>query len=184
MAGRQERLAIEAHCRGLIDYSKAGGPYAHAKEAVVFEYIEDQLAVEVSQMAHRWSAAAALSDPWDEEGKTFDFHRKEANKAYREVGKLKLPWYKRWKLDDAEKLSQLIRDFYAQEREPGFQEWREKTKQAMRDNIAELKRDVQLKKEIQVALKKSEADRERRAKEAHERSQKARRQRARSARGS
>jgi hypothetical protein len=182
LAGRRERLAIEAHCRGLIDFSKDGGPYQHAKEAVIFEYIEDQLASEVTSLAHRWHSSAAVSDPWDDEGKTFEFHRKEVNKAYREVGKLKLPWYKRWQLDDAEKLAQLIRNFYAQEREPGFKEWREKTKQSMRDNIAELERDVRLKQEIRVALKKAQAEREQRARKSHERSQKARKQRAQAAR--
>jgi hypothetical protein len=141
---------------------------------LVFDALEDQMAAEVMGVAHDWHVAAAASDPWDTEGKTFEFHRKESNKLYRGIGKLKLPWYKRWTLDDADALVKLIRQFYAQEKEPGFKEWREKTKKDMRDKIERVEEEYKALQEAGERFKQTRIEQEKRAKEAHERQQKAR----------
>lgn len=168
MASRWERLALEAHCRHAIDFADVG-PYQRVKEEVIFSHLEDQLASDVMGLAHAWHASAAASDPWDTEGKTFDFHRKECNKIYRSVGKLKLPWYKRWTLDDADTLIRLIRQFYAQEKDPKFREWRDKVKKEMRDKIESIEQNQKAVREIGEVMKKTQAEREKRAKQAHER---------------
>jgi hypothetical protein len=154
-----------------LNFAERDGPYYRLKEDLVFDTLEDRLAAEVMEVAHAWHAAAAASDPWDTEGKTFEFHRKECNKIYRDVGKLKLPWYKRWTLDDADALVTLIRQFFAQEREPGFKEWREKTKKEMRDKIQAAEQEGQTLREVGERLKRAKVEREKRAKEAHERRQ-------------
>jgi hypothetical protein len=171
LASRWERLAVEAHCRHALDFTEQGGPYRRLKEDLVFDCLEDTLATEVMEVSHAWHAAAAASDPWDTEGKTFEFHRKESNKLYRGIGKLKLPWYKRWTLDDVDALVKLIRQFYAQEREPGFKEWREKTKKDMRDKIEQVEEDIKAMQEVSENVRKAKAEQEKRAKEAHERRQ-------------
>jgi hypothetical protein len=171
LASRWERLAVEAHCRHALNFAEQGGPYRRLKEDLVFDALEDQMATEVMEVAHAWHAAAAASDPWDTEGKTFEFHRKESNKLYRGIGKLKLPWYKRWTLDDADALVKLIQQFYAQEKEPGFKEWREKTKKDMRDKIEQAEEENRMLQEAGERFKQVKAEQEKRAKEAHERRQ-------------
>lgn len=174
MASRWERLAVEAHCRHVLDFSAEGGPYQRLKEELIFDHIEDQLASEVMGMAHSWHASAASSDPWDTEGKTFDFHRKECNKIYRGVGKLKLPWYKRWTLDDVDTLVKLIKDFFAQERDPEFRKWRDKVKKEMRDKIDQAEQEQKALREIGEALKQAQAERERKARKHGQRKERAR----------
>ena len=136
---------------------------------MVFDLIEDELASQVMEIMHTWHAGAATADPWDPEGQTLEYHRQESGKIYRGIGKLKLPWYKRWKLDDAEALVRLIKQFFAQEREPGFKEWREKTKQEMRDKINKVKDNRRVMEEAGEAIKKVRAEQVKRAKAAHER---------------
>lgn len=167
MASRWSFLALEAHCRRAIDFAEEGGPYRRLKEDLVFDRIEDHLATETMELAHAWHASAAAADPWD--GDNFEFHRKAANKIYRDIGKLKLPWYKRWTLDDVEALTRLIRQFFAQERDPEFREWRDKVKKEMHDKIERMKQERVAIREVGEALKKAQAEREQKAREAHER---------------
>jgi len=171
LASRWEHLAIEAHCRHALNFAEQGGPYRRLKEDLVFDCLEDQMAAEVMEVAHAFHVAAAASDPWDTEGKTFEHHRKESNKIYRGIGKLKLPWYKRWTLDDADALVKLIQQFYAQEREPGFKEWREKTKKEMRDKIEQAEEEHKALQSAGERYKQVKVEQEKRAKEAHERRQ-------------
>jgi hypothetical protein len=169
LASRWERLAVEAHYRHALDFSAKGGPYRLLQEEIIFDRIEDELASEVMGLAHSWHASASASDPWDMEGKTFEFHRKAANRIYRDVGKLKLPWYKRWTLDDADVLVGLIKQFYAQERDPKFREWRDKVKKEMNDKIVQIEQEQKALREINAGMKKAQAEREKKAKEANER---------------
>jgi len=136
---------------------------------VVFDLIEDELAADVMKLMHDWHAGAAASDPWDAEGATVEFHRQESAKIYRGIGKIKLPWYKRWTLDDADALVRLIKQFYAQEREPGFKEWREKTKKEMRDRIDEHKHRRKAIEDAGEAVRQAQAAQKKRAKAVHER---------------
>lgn len=137
------------------------------KEDVVLDCIEDDLATEVMGVAHDWHVAAAVSDPWDTEGQTFERHRRECGKIYRDIGKLKLPWYKRWALDDSEVLVRLIKQFFAQEREPGFKEWRNKAKQEMRDRIGQLKDGREAMEKVGEAVKQARAKQKERVRAAH-----------------
>jgi hypothetical protein len=135
LEGRWEHLAVQAHLRHAIDYRTESGLYLDLKEAVVFSAIEDEAVAEVTALAHTWHSAASSSDPWDSSGDTFELHRKGADQAYKAVGKLLLPWYARWKLDEGLELNDLLRKFWEEEKDPKFRKWRDSAKKRMRDTV-------------------------------------------------
>lgn len=92
----------------------------HLKELWVFDLLEDQLAARLNEMTHLWHCAAAQLTEWDEKEVKFEYHRKEANRSFRDVGKLLLPWYKRWQRSEEKSLAQLWREFKAQEKDPVY----------------------------------------------------------------
>lgn len=71
-------------------------------------------------MTHLWHCSAAQLTEWDEKDTKFEYHRKEANRSFRDVGKLLLPWYKRWQRSEEKSLAQLWREFKEQEKDPVY----------------------------------------------------------------
>lgn len=123
---------------GALDYA-CFRRYDHnweLRELLVFDVIEDTVAASLNVMAHDWHCAAAGANPWDEEGKDFEYHRKEADKTFRTVGKLRLPWYKDWDYED-DRLAKLWAEFKEEEKTPEFKKWHAKTKQKLRKQIEE-----------------------------------------------
>lgn len=116
--------------------------------------MEDELAIDVTKLAHAWHSSAAASDPWDTSGKTFETHRKGADAAYRAVGKMSLPWYKRWDLYDADKLNAMVEAFYAQEKDPEFVRKRNELKKKMTAEIEEMVSGERAVREGRIASRK------------------------------
>ena len=148
MADRWSRLAVEAHVTGALDYARFHryDRTWELRELLVFDIIEDTIAASLNIMAHDWHCAAAGSNPWDEEGKDFEYHRKEADKTFRTVGKLRLPWYKDWEYED-DRLVRLWQAFKNEEKDPQFQRWRDKTKKKLRKKTEDRQAEI-------VALRK------------------------------
>lgn len=94
------------------------------------EVLEDQLANDINRLIHAWHCGAARSNMWDEKGEDFEFHRKEADKSYKAIGRLTLPWYNDWAPEKS--LKELWDDFKAVEKDPEFQRWRVSKKAEMR----------------------------------------------------
>lgn len=92
---------------------------------LVLDAIEDETAVEINKLAHLWHCSAAQLTEWDEKEEKFEFHRIEASKAFKDIGRTLLPWYKRWDESDR-RLEDLWKTFKDQEKDPEFQKWRSK----------------------------------------------------------
>ena len=139
MGARWSKLALEAHCRGALDFRGASRYERNwlLAERLVLDTIEDELASKLNGMVHQWHCAASASTAWDESGADFEFHHKEAEKAYKDVGRLTLPWYN-WKTEKT--LEELWLDFKKQEKDPVFQKWRSAVKKKMSD---ETKRQIE-----------------------------------------
>lgn len=136
---------------------------------MVFSVLEDEAAAEVTSLVHTWHSSAAASDPFDPEA--YEFHRNGADQAFKAVGRLKLPWYERWRKEDAHELHSLLRKFYEQEKDPEFRKWRDSAKKQLQDRIQTRYDEKSARKHAVEALKKK-------SKEAEER-QRRRRERAR-----
>jgi len=111
-----------AHREGALDFA-CSHRYDHRwalKELWVFDTLEDQLAARLNEMTHLWHCSAAQLTEWDEKETKFEYHRKEANRSFRDVGKLLLPWYKRWQRSEEKSLAQLWREFKEQEKDPVY----------------------------------------------------------------
>ena len=94
------------------------------------DQLEDQLARDINRLAHAWHCGASRSNLWDEKGEDFEFHRKEADKAYKAIGRLTLPWYNDWAPEKS--LKEMWLDFKEVEKDPEFQKWRAAKKAEMR----------------------------------------------------
>jgi hypothetical protein len=111
-----------AHTEGSLDYSRSSRyDYRWALlETWTFDVLEDKLAARLNEMTHLWHCSAAQLTEWDEKETKFEHHRKEANRSFRDVGKLLLPWYKRWHKTEEKSLAQLWREFKEQEKDPVY----------------------------------------------------------------
>ncbi len=121
MEDRWGKLAIEAYVGGALNFSefRRYDRYWLLKEQVVFDALEDRLAIKMNELVHHWNSGAARSNIWDEKGDDFEFHRKEADKAYKAIGRLALPWYNAWEPEKS--LSEVWLDFKEHEKDPEFQ---------------------------------------------------------------
>ena len=137
MASRWVHLAIKAHTTGALDFREASASDSwRLKEALVLKEIEDELFLKSNELAYVWHCNAASANAWDEEGEDFEFHRKEANKTFRAMGMLMLPWYKHWEKTE-KSVAQLWKEFKEEEKVPGFKEWRTAKKKWMLDRNEE-----------------------------------------------
>lgn len=132
MEDRWGKLAIQAHVCGALDFAQSRR-YDRSwslKEDMVMEQLEDQLALDINRLTHAWHCGASRSNMWDEKGEDFEFHRKEADKAYKAIGRLSLPWYNDWAPERT--LKELWDDFKLAEKDPKLQAWRQAKKAEMR----------------------------------------------------
>lgn len=163
MESRWGRLALEAHIAG-VDLS--GSRYDRRcllKERLVFDALEDKLVAGVNQLAHIWHCSAAKADVWDEKKEDFEFHRKEANRTFRAIGKSLLPWYSLWQKDELT-LENLYKDFQAMQKDPEYIKRREEIRARMNTKIAVTKADDANLKEVFKRVREEKEARERRSK--------------------
>jgi hypothetical protein len=81
---------------------------------------------------HSWHASLACPSGWEEDEKRVEYHRREAAKTHNDIGKLLLPWYKRWQRED-KSLVELWREFKAREQDPQYAEFLRKERQRLRE---------------------------------------------------
>lgn len=157
MADRWGRLAVQAHVRGALKYEEFHRyePKFLIAEEMVMEAIEDEIVAKLNRMVHEWHCSAARANVWDE-GEDFEFHRKEADKTYRSVGRLELPWYN-WGSTERP-IEELWADFKAKEKDPEFQKYRMGLKKEMLDKIGQRKAEAEaIEKVVQLKADRRKA---------------------------
>lgn len=83
-------------------------------------------------MAHLWHAAAGQPTGFEtERDERVEYHRNEARKSFQAVGRLLLPWYKKWRESDGKSLAELYRQFKARESDPGYAVWLKEERQRL-----------------------------------------------------
>jgi hypothetical protein len=107
------------------------------KEEWVLSAIEDERASQLNALAHQWHCSAAQLTAWDEQGKQFEFHRKEASKTFKAIGKLTLPWYKQWTKPDERSLAELWKRFKEAEKNPEYAKWLREERKRINDYRAQ-----------------------------------------------
>jgi hypothetical protein len=160
LESRWGRLALEAHLTGIhFD----GGRYDRRyllREQLVFSALEDKLVADVNRLAHIWHCSAAKADIWDEKKEDFEFHRKEANRTFRAIGKSSLPWYSLWQQEELT-LENLYKSFRAMQKDPEYIKRREAIRAKMNEKIATTKADTANLQEVFKKVKAEKAARER-----------------------
>ena len=102
------------------------------REQLVLGALEREQLVQLDQLAYEWHCHAAQLTEWDEEEKKFEYHRKEADKLYKNIGRSLFPWYKNWSEEEGKALADLWKRFKAEEQKPEFQKWRQTEKARLR----------------------------------------------------
>lgn len=120
MESRWCRLAVEAQSRGVLDFSAPMDWRWTLKESLVLGSLEDELVAEVNKLAHHWHCSAAQVTGWDEQEELFEYHKKQAKRAYNIIGKNRLPWYKVWEITEEKPLDQLWKEFKEAEKNPEY----------------------------------------------------------------
>lgn len=167
MGGRWRTLVLQAHQQGVLNFSSARR-YDYKwliKEELVLDTVEDQLATELNKLAYMWHCSAAQLTEWDEKEEKFEFHRAEAGRTFRLIGKAWLPWYKRWGREEGHTLAEMWKKMKAEEQQPGFKEWREKHKAALRERVVDVETEAKASAEIRAkkeAIEKSRIESRRR----------------------
>jgi len=82
--------------------------------------VEDEYLVQLNAMAHLWHASVGAPTGWEEDNSRTEYHRKEANKAFRDVGRSRLPWYNQWAKNEGKELADLYAAFKAREKDPEY----------------------------------------------------------------
>ena len=132
MEDRWNRLSVEAHLRGQLSFERSHryDPHWLLKEHVVLGALEREMAVEMNKLVLQWHCHAAQISDWDE-GKLFEYHKAKAEESFNDVGKHYLPWYAQWGENEATRLIDLWKRFKAEEKAPGFSDWRDRKKEDM-----------------------------------------------------
>jgi hypothetical protein len=97
------------------------------------DQLEDELVREIDKLTHEWHCAVARN-MWDEKGDDFEFHRVEASKTYKAIGRLSLPWYNTWGAEAT--LKEMWDQFREAGKDPEYRKWRDQRKKTMRDRRA------------------------------------------------
>jgi hypothetical protein len=102
------------------------------REEIVFRDIEDELVARMNELVHSWHASLAAPSGWEDDDKRVEYHRVEAAKTHNDIGKLLLPWYKRWQRED-KSLVDLWREFKEREKDPQYAEFLRQERQRLRE---------------------------------------------------
>jgi hypothetical protein len=106
----------------------------------------------LDELAHQWHCCAGQPTGWEEDDRRTEYHRHEARKAHNDVGKLLLPWYKRWQKEDKTPLD-LWREFKAREKDPEYA----KFLRAERARLREISRAARAESEAMADIYKAKA---------------------------
>lgn len=129
------------------------------KEQIVFTALEDRIVADVEKLAHDWHCAAARSSMFDGSDDVFEFHRQEATKTYRSIGRTKLSWYKCWKAEE-KSIAQAYKEFLAEGKDPRFKNWRKQVKKGMLEKITSKQEEARILIEAQEKIKQSKEARD------------------------
>ena len=163
MEARWPSLALSAHRNGALDYTqyRRYDAYWELKEELVLRAEEDDQVCRLNEMAHLWHSSVGAPTGWEEDSSRIDFHRKEANKAFRDVGRLRLPWYNRWSQDEGRELADLYKAFKDREKDPKYAAHLKELRDKVNTKIAEAKAEATAMEEINKERSAAQAERTR-----------------------
>jgi hypothetical protein len=134
LESRWGRLSVHAHRTGALDYGqyRRYDAYWAYREELIFRDIEDEFVARMNELVHLWHASLAAPSGWEEDDKRTEYHRREASKTHNDIGKLLLPWYKRWQREE-KSLIEMWREFKEREKDPQYAEFLRKERQRLRE---------------------------------------------------
>jgi hypothetical protein len=135
LESRWGRLITHAFRTGALDFTQyhRDDAYWELREELALDDIEMEFASKLSELVMFWHSCAGQPTGWGDDDKRVNWHMREANKVWKDIGRYSLPWYDLFK--EVEKsIEQLWKEFKEREKDPEY--------------AAELKRDRQRLTEI------------------------------------
>jgi len=135
LEARWNRLYVYAYRTGQIREDGYGprDPYRSLKEELIFSDIENQFASELGKMTYFWHVVLGKPTGWEEDRSEVDGHQRDAIRAWNDVGKHLLPWYKDFVSRKEKSLEQLWKEFKEQEKDPEYAAWLKVERAKLRD---------------------------------------------------
>ena len=139
-----------------MDYSRYRryDSYWELKEALVFRAVEDDLVCQLTTMTHLWHSCSGAPSGFEDDSSRVEFHRKEANKTFRDVGRLRLPWYSRWSQDEGKELVDLWKAFKEEEKDPEYAAYLKERRRIVNEKSQEAAKAVAAMNEIGEDLRR------------------------------
>jgi hypothetical protein len=131
------------------------------REEIVFRAVEDEAVCRMNEMAHLWHSCAGAPG-FEEDGSRVEYHRKEAAKVFRDIGRLRLPWYKQWARDEGKELADAWKAFKEMEKDPEYAKKLRRMRTEVNEKAEEARREAQALSEISESIRKRQAEASRR----------------------
>jgi hypothetical protein len=120
----------------------------------------------MNEMAHLWHSCLGHPTEWEgEDDERPSAHRREAKKAFTDIGRLLLPWYKRWRIDEGTELVDLWKAFKEREKDPEYAKELKRDRAKVNRLAQEYKDRIVTADEIREARKAQQAELERKKQE-------------------
>jgi hypothetical protein len=114
----------------------------------------------MNEMAHLWHSCSGAPG-FEEDGSRVEFHRKEAAKAFRDVGRLRLPWYKQWSREEGHELADTWKAFKEREKDPEYAKELKRMRAEVNEKVESARREAQALSEISQEIRDRQAERDR-----------------------
>jgi hypothetical protein len=128
------------------------------REELIFRAVEDDLVCKMNEMAHMWHSCAGAPSGWEDDTQRVEFHRKEASKAFRDVGRLRLPWYKQWSQDEGRELVDAWKAFKEREKDPEYAAYIRKLRAEVNEKVDKARIEMQALEEIRKDVQRREKE--------------------------
>lgn len=154
MESRWGRLIVHAFRTGALDFSQysQGDAYWELREELVLEDIHMAFDAKVSELSLLWHSCAGQPTGWEEDEERANYHFKEADKTWKDVGRCLLPWYDLFKKRELS-AQQLWEVFKEQEKDPAYAAYLKSERQRLRTMARRAVEGVEAEKDAVAALR-------------------------------
>lgn len=150
MESRWGRLITHAFRTGALDFTQyqRDDTYWELCEGLTLDDIELEFASKLSELSMFWHSCAGQPTGLENDDKRVDWHMREANKMWKDIGRCLLPWYDLFR--KAEKsIEQLWKEFKDQEKDPVYAAELKKERQRLNKLAKQFEADE---KSVQLAV--------------------------------
>lgn len=134
MENRWGRLITHAFRTGALDFTQyhRDDAYWELREGLALDDIEMEFTSRISELTLLWHSCAGQPTGWEDDDKRVDWHAREANKTWKDIGRCLLPWYDLFSKRDLS-IQQMWQIFKEQEKDPEYAAYLSKERKRLRE---------------------------------------------------